>query len=378
MKRFKIRANPKLTNHITYKNLRARWRKRNHLNELELFQTRDFSPQMFLKPLEMASSDNTSISDACMYYRALGIPCPSGEELLLRCREEGEYKMEIHVNHALEQQYRTIPSKIRRQFSKQGIVIVDFHTDPYYGTPDNPNVVPIPVKRSTTLAYSYLTADLYSPKGKQTIAVVHRKRHQRIEDLFWDIMTQVEFCISPKLLILDGELITVRIMKKLQERGISFIGRKRITNRLRPLAIAYSLTDDWEELRTWKAMTFLSKDKKVETTVHVTFQNVRGKMKGLVISPDLQLTPEEADKLYGLRFNIETGYRDKHSFQARTCSKHMAVRLLIFLFAIMLWNLWYIFLMSVSNGLNGTLTRINVWRRRLHTIKRFSLRDELL
>ena len=232
---------------------------------------------MFLKPLEMASSDNTSISDVCMYYRAQGIPCPSGEELLLRCREEGGYKMEIHVNHVLEQQYRAIPGKIRGQFSRQGIVIVDFHTDPYYGTPDNPNVVPIPVKRSTTLAYSYLTADLYSPKGKQTIAVVHRKRHQRIEDLFWDIMTQVEFCISPKLLILDGELITVRIMKKLQKRGILVIGRRSITNRLRPLALAYSLTDDWEELRTWKAIAFRSKDKKVETIVHVTFQKFEAK-----------------------------------------------------------------------------------------------------
>ncbi len=378
MKRSKIRSNPKLTNHIIYKNLRSRWRKRNHLNKLELFQTRDFTPEMFFKPLELASFDNTSITDACMYYRGKEIPCPSAEEVLLRCREEGADKMAIHVNHALEQQYQDIPGKIRRQFSKQGIIIIDFHTDPYYGTSDNPDVVPILAKRSTTLAYSFLTADVYVSKKKQTIALVHRRRGEAIEDLFWDLMTQVEFLITPKLLIMDGELTTVKIMEELQQRGYSFIGRKRLTNRLRPLALAYSLTDNWEKKRTFRAMRFLDMTKKVETTVHVTFQKIQGQMKGLVISPDLQLTPDEADQLYSLRFNIETGYRDKHCFQGRTTSNNLAIRLVLFLFAIMHWNLWYIFLMTASNGCTGNLTSVGIWRRRLRTIKRLTLRDDLL
>ena len=94
-------------------------------------------------------------------------------------------------------------------------------------------------------------------------------------------------------------------------------------------------------------MTLRANEKKPEITVHVTFQRVHTEMKALVISPDLDWTPEEAEQWYGKRFNIDTGYRDKHQFQARTSSKALAVRYLILLFAYIFWNLCQIFFLIV-------------------------------
>ena len=197
-------------------------------------------------------------------------------------------------------------------------------------------------------------------------------------DLFWDLFTRIEFILQPKLLLFDGEFATVQILDGLQRKGVPFVARKNITKRLRPLALAYSLTDNWEDLRTFRAITLLDKTKTHETIVPVTFQRVQGEMKALVISPVLSITPAEADRLYKKRFGIETGYRDKHPFQARTCSKHMSVRLLLYLFAIMEWNLWQLFLLLANRGQTTSRDRLTMWRRQLRTIKLFLLRDELL
>jgi len=335
-KRSKFRPNPRLTNHITYKNLRAAWYKTNHWNELACFQTRDFPPPQFLKPLELASRANTSLNDACMTYRAQGIPCPSEETVLRQCREEGKELMELHLNHALEAQFLALPGKLRRQFRKHGIVLIDFHLDPYYGQPDNPNVVVGPRKHGTTRFYSYLTADILTPRGQYTIAVVPRRPGETIYDLFWDLLTRVEFLLTPKLLFFDEEFATVQILDNLHEKGYPYIARLKISPRVRPLALAYSLTDDWERKRTFRAMTLLDKTKTVETTVHVTFQRVGKEMKALAISPILELTPPEAEQAYRKRFGIETGYRDKHLLQGRTTSKDLGVRLSLFGMACML------------------------------------------
>lgn len=378
MTRLKIRTNPKLKNHVEFQKLFARWKKRNPLNDVETFNTRDFSAKQFFKPMELASIENLSITGASMYYRSIGKDIPSSETILDCCQKEGDERMGIHLNHALEDLFLDLPGKIRRKLRKSGIVIIDFHQDPYYGDPDNPNVRKIKTKHSTNLAYCYLTADLYTPAGKLTIAVNQHKPGVNIETVLFDLLTRIEFFLTPKLLILDGEFTNVRIMDRLKKIGTLFIGRKSISPRLKPLALAYSLTDEWEELRRWKAMTFRSHDRKVETTVHVTFQRVHNKMKAIVISPDLDISPDEADSLYGIRFNIETGYRDKHLFQARTTSKEMAVRFFILLFAIILWNICQMFLFIVSRGSTGHLNQVVKWRRELRTIKLFLLRDELL
>ena len=377
-KRYNLRVNPKRTNHVEYKKLYARWKKRNYLNDVEIFHTEDYTQETFINPILLASTGNLSIINACTYYRQSGIKCPSAELVLLRCREVPSDKMETHVNHALEKQFSDLPGKIRRDYRKRGIVIIDFHRDPYYGKADNPHVTSGAVKHSTRLAYSYLTADLYSPKGKQTIAVVHRPRGESIENLFWDLYTRIEFFLRPKLLLMDGEFSIVKILHELDQQGVKYVARKSISPRLKFLALAYTLTDDWESLRKFHAITLLDKTKKFETTVHVTFQREHHTIKALVVSPWLSLTPEEAEQQYDLRFSIDSGYRDKHAFQARTSSDHLSVRLIIFLFAIMLWNLWQAFLVLVARRSTRAISFLMRWRRQLRTIRLFLLRDELL
>ncbi len=116
-------------------------------------------------------------------------------------------------------------------------------------------------------------------EGKVTIACVHQKPGESVERFFSDLLARVELIWTPKLIVFDGKFTSVKIIDSLKRKGISFIGRKRITFRLHPLMLAYSSTDNWEELRKWHAMKFISVDKKVETLVHVTFHRVHDVVK---------------------------------------------------------------------------------------------------
>ncbi|MFX0092261.1 MAG: hypothetical protein ACFFBD_10910 [Candidatus Hodarchaeota archaeon] len=375
----RIRRNPQMTNHSQFKYLHKRWLKQIHLNELECFSTKHFDPRDFIKPLELASIENTSITDACSYYRVQGQHIPSAELVLKQVREIQPEVMDIYVNQVLRHQFYTLPREHRKYLKRSGVLIVDFHEDPYYGDRKNPEVIRRRLKQSTKHFYSYLTADLYSPRGMQTIAVRFQRPGETISGLFWDLMAWVEMILTPKLILMDGEFSNVLVMVPLLQDRIVFITRKDVSYRMRALALTYELTDNWAQYRRFHAVTIREKQRRYhEITIHVTFHLVKGKMKALAIPPFLQITPEEAVRMYKHRFAIETGYRDKHLFQARTTSKHRSIRLMIFLFAISLWNLWQSFLLAVFPRTNRPLSRFACWRRQTRVIKRFLKRDELL
>ena len=142
--------------------------------------------------------------------------------------------------------------------------------------------------------------------------------------------------------------------------------------------MAYSLTDNWEPKRQWHQIELCSAPPTQHVTIHVPFQKVHNEFKAIVKSPGLDWSPDKAVQWYKKRFNIETGYRDKHQFQARTSSKSLTIRFLILLFAFIFWNLCQIFFLLVKKGQNSTLKRVARWRREYRTIKVFLLRDMVL
>ena len=164
------------------------------------------------------------------------------------------------MNHAFEKQFSDLPAKVRREFRKHGVVIIDYHTDPYYGSLDNADTVTIAKKRSTTRAYSYLTAELWSPRGNFTIALLHRPPGESTSNLFWDLWARIEMIVTPKLLLFDGEFATVNILEGLGKRRVPFIGRKSITRRMK------KVEEDGPAIPEPKAKKTSKKDKKSKKT----------------------------------------------------------------------------------------------------------------
>ena len=74
--------------------------------------------------------------------------------------------------------------------------------------------------------------------------------------------------------------------------------------------------------------------------VHVAVVMVHGKLKAITKPIWHSQSVEEAEANYAMRFSIDSGYKDKHAFLARTSSRSWAVRLVLFLVSVLLENVW--------------------------------------
>lgn len=257
------------------------------------------------------------------------------------CRETSPEAMTNFVNIALQSQFNALPKNIQHQLKKSGILIIDFHQDCYYGDKNNPHVRKSKVKKSTNLFYEYLTADLYCKSGCFTIALLHRTPGESNLSLMKRLLDHIENVVSFKIVLFDGEFATIDVLKLLLHKEVKFLGRKSRSERVKKHAVVYYKKPDWENARKWRPIELRSKRSHSKAVrVEVCPQNVHGEMKFLVKSPGWSITPKYADRLYGKRFNIETGYREKHKFQLFTCTKILSTRLLTFLIAVLLWNCW--------------------------------------
>lgn len=337
-------------NNSRYKMIHQRLVSLNLLKKLTAFNTRKYCSQDYFAAFEFASFHGISMKQACLMERLQGKNYPSPEQVMKCCRNISPEIMTNFVNSALQEQFNALPKNVQQHLKKSGILIIDFHQDCYYGDKDNPHVRKSKLKKSTNLFYEYLTADIYCKYGCFTIAIFHRMLGDDIFTLVKRVLKCVEKTINLKIVIFDGEFPTVDVLNVLQRKSIKFLARKSRTERVKEHLSEYYGGQDWEQERQWRPIELrsnISRSKKVR--VDICPQNVRGEMKTLIKSPGWSITPKYADKLYGKRFNIETGYRDKHKFQIFTCTKILSTRLLFFLIAALMWNCWQGFLTWVRS-----------------------------
>jgi len=330
-------------NSRSFLNLLHSWKKLHPAILYPGFNTPRYMPRSFISPLELAATHDWSISGAARFLRDCHASCPSSE-LILKClREHPPDIMEDFINNSLKSYYNALPRKLRNDVEKKGILIVDFHIDPFYGEDNNPNIKKGPIKHSTNKGYNYLTADVYHDSFNFTIAVIHRPQGVKIYELFFKLLEKVIHILKPRLILMDGEFPTVRILRKLEELKIQYVARKSMTSRVKKALEHYKDVKprDWE--RRWHEVNLRDTwTRKLTVPIEVTPQRINSTIKALMKAPSLDITPRQAEKLYKYRFNIETGYRDKHLFQPRTCSVNLSTRLFLFLIAIFFWNLWQV------------------------------------
>ena len=189
----KLKGNSsKIQNHSIFMKLHQNLLNLDLLKELPTFTTKKYKSCEYFKMFEYASLHNISLKQGCIISRFQEQQVPSPEQIMKCCRKISSEEMTHFINKALARQFINLPKSIQQQLLKSGIIFIDFHQDCYYGKHDNPHVRRGRVKRSTNYFYEYLTADMYSKKGSFTIAILHRKPHERISSLIKKLMTYIE------------------------------------------------------------------------------------------------------------------------------------------------------------------------------------------
>ena len=315
------------------------------LKELPAFTTKKYQSCEYFKMFEFASLHNISLKQGCLISQIQQENVPSPEQIMKCCWKISSGQMTNFINKALARQFNILPKSIQQQLLQSGIIFIDFHQDCYYGNQNNPHVRKGRVKKSTKYFYEYLTADIYSKKGSFTIAILHRTPHERIISIIERLLSYIELVFPPKFIIFDGEFANIDVLALLKEKHIKFLARKSRSQKVREHLDKYYTSLNWEQRRKWRSIELRSwRSRNKQVSVDICPQNVNGERKTLVKSHDWLISPQKAELLYKHRFIIESGYRDKHKFQIFTCTKILSTRLLIYLFAILLWNCWQSFI----------------------------------
>jgi hypothetical protein len=266
--------------------------------------------------------------------------CPSGE-LMLKClREIPEADIEPMCNRILLEQYHDLPAQVRDEFKRSGLLIVDFHKEPYWGDPAKVAVMKGKNEHDSWYHFIYLTVDLCSEHYRFTIYMTSRVEGFPIETYLQPALDQVLKVITPRYVLFDGEFPTVQVVIFFEGKNIRHLGRKSQTKAVKMEIFGYRLDPSQIPRRRWHVVTITDSKTGDQISIHVTVQEVNGRLKVLTKSIWDDITPDDAERLYKMRFSIDNGYRNKHTFMAVTSSRSWAVRMVLFLVSVLLWNVW--------------------------------------
>jgi len=326
--------------HANYRNAHERILKNPFKTEAGYFKKRDFKPSHFFWNLEAASCGQSSISATADRLRRDGFDAPSNEEVLKVLRGISETDAEAMANRLLMEQYRKLPADMRGELELYGTAIVDFHPDPYWGDPMKVAVLHGQKEHDSHFHFVYLTVDLVSPHYRFTIFMTSRVEGFPVSAYLPGLLAQVRQVTEPRLLIFDGEFPTVPVLSYLDQNLVPWDARKSMTKSVKDALAMYS-QDPWQlEHRRWHIVEITDSKTGESVHVHVTVVKIHGKLKAITKPIWYSQPVEDAEANYNKRFGIDSGYKDKHAFLAKTSSRSWVVRLVLFLVSCLLWNVW--------------------------------------
>jgi len=328
------------TGHANYRNAHRCILTNPFKSEVKYFGTRDFTPGQVSWNIETASSSYSSVSATADHLRQDWENCPSGEEVLKVLRGIPETEAEALANRVLLTQYRALPAAVRRELEQDTMVIFDFHGDPYWGDPGTVAVLHGQKVHDSNFHFVYLTADLVSAHYHFTLYITSRVEGFPVASYLPDALAQVRKVAEPRLTLFDGEFPTVELLSYLDQSLLPWDARKSFTKSVKDALLIYAQDPKQLEHRRWHIAEIKDARSGKSVHVHVSVQKVHGKLKAITKPIWYSQPVAEAVKNYERRFSIDSGYKDKHTFLARTSSRSWVIRLMLFLYSVLLWNAW--------------------------------------
>jgi hypothetical protein len=326
--------------HANYRNAHRRILTNPFKSEPGYFKTPNFAPPMFFWNLETASSNQSSVSASADLLRERWDGCPSGEEVLAKLRGISELDAEAMANRQLLEQYWKLPADVRGELECCGTGVIDFHEEPYWGDPGKVAVLHGQKVHDSNYHFVYLTADLISPHYRFTVFITSRVAGFPVSSYLPALLAQLRQVVDIHLILFDGEFPTVKVLAYLDKELIPWNARKSMTKAVKDALVVYS-QDPWQlQHRGWHLVELTDAKDGESVHAYVTVQSVHGKLKSITRPIWYSQPVAEAEANYGKRFAIDSGYKDKHAFLARTSSQSWVVRLVLFLVSVLMWNTW--------------------------------------
>jgi len=282
-------------------------------------------------------------------------------------RDEEEFKSNVpHARTMLGYLAKLQPDEIREMYiaaferiykiaKARGLLsgpvdlAIDYHDWLYYGDKTDKMVVGGEYKLGTCKRFRFVTIKIAEKYGDFTLLAlpvgVFTNEREAVKTLIEYAKSKVE----ARYFYMDRGFYAAKFISLFDELGIKYLmpGVKtkrvlRIIKRSSPPAVVEMKLRSNDNRYLAKTRIVVRRDREGKDVAFAT--NL----------PILMLFTVNLFRLYGKRWNIETGYRvKKHEFRPNTTSKNHKIRCFYFMFSTLLYNLWVITNAMLSQYLFG-------------------------
>lgn len=312
--------------------------------------------------------DNIHFLDLLTFVAMRNVCTNEGYNLLSEIYED---KIKIPTSHTLLNHIRSMKldeiynmflkanEKILNVVKKNGRlkgrvdVAIDFTDIMYYGDKNTPMIIETKPKDGTCHAYEFITIKIVSGNEQYTLMALPVNKLSDTIKLVEKLLKYARKWVTIRRLYVDREFYTTQFVNLFKRMGIKFIMPAIRTSKIKKALIEN------------KSPSFTRYEMKGEEDAEfnlVIVNNEEGKPIPFATNCNpLEMFLLNPFKIYGHRWDIETGYRViKHNFFPKTTSKNYKVRLFYFLFSVLLYNCWMLTNVVVGIHLYGKIIQEKV------------------
>ncbi|ABS55235.1 hypothetical protein Mboo_0717 [Methanoregula boonei 6A8] len=269
------------------------------------------------------------------------VASPTGEALLHHLKKFGITELRQSSQRAIDEIIRM--AKSRGLLKGPVNVAIDYTDNPYYGNRRDPMVIGANPERGTDRVFRYATLTIIEKQCRLTIRAipvyVGLKKHEVVADLISFANERIEIGV----VCMDRGFFSAEVFALLDSMGINYLTPAVMTPR-----IIWSMRAQEPPKIIPITIGGYKGSKKVSTNMVIVLDEDMDRMTYVTNMELDRMHTRKLNKLYAMRWGIETAYRVTKGFRPKTTSKNYAVRLFYFLFSVCLYNLWEYLAMVLS------------------------------
>lgn len=304
-----------------------------------------YSQKQILNQLLYASVENISVEAASGELKKT----PSSDDVLHHLRKQDRKSFQKNVENILSDIIPKVKKRLRIPTTMNVTIAIDYHEIPYYGDKNGKGmrcwVVGSKAKNGTSYFVRYATVDIVCKGIRFTLfalpMTVFGTKIKAIDKL----VKMARKYIHVDCILIDRGFCYIEPIKKLEKLQTYYIMPKiKDTKTVREIekCLKNNITSTDYTMGTEKrGVTF-------NLIVYETGKDV------VAFATNKPTDPKWTAEMYRWRWGIETGYRVKKDFRAKTTSTSHTVRVIYFLLSVILYNLWVLcnFIIALENNVD--------------------------
>jgi hypothetical protein len=259
--------------------------------------------------------------------------CPTAGALFHHLKKFSAEEMSSRYQQATDDVI--LMAKNRGLINGPVIVAIDLTDERYYGTRDTSMVVGVENKLGTNKAYRFATLTVTEKHCRLVIRAIPVAEGFKKHEVVADLLAYAKERIEIGVVCIDRGFHSTEVYSTFDSMGIKYLTPAVMTERTR-----------WaiRGKQPPKIIPFIVKNrdkiKSVQTNLVVVLDD---DMEAMHYFTNMELDrahTRRLNKLYSMRWGIETAFREMKKFKAKTTSKSYVIRWFYFLFSMCLYNLW--------------------------------------